>query len=116
MNATAIEAAVTTYIDATDTEATDGMASGFVTMTEECYTKGLNSMKEAVSTNRLYDASMEPKAAEAKPPFLAIAGIAGLAIVMVVGSVTIGVKRFLRNRNSAAAENLEENLGEVEGG
>jgi len=116
MNATAIEAAVTTYIDATDTEATYGMASGFVTMTESCNTEGLTGMKEAVaaSTSRLYDATTKPKAAEAKPPFLATAGIAGFATVMVVGSVAFGVKRFLQNRKSAVAEDLEENFSEVE--
>jgi len=127
MNATAIEAAVTAYIDASDTEAADGMVSGYVTMTETCNTAAIVAIKAAVAapTSRLYDATMkpkaaeEPKAAEAEPFFFAMTGF---ITVMVVGSLAFGVKRFVRNRMSGTgvaeadqeAQALEEHLGEVE--
>jgi len=122
MNATAIEAAVTAYIDSSDTEATDGMVSGFVTQTDMCTTNAIQSIKDAVAAHavRLYDATAKaakPQAAE--PLFFAMSGF---VIVMVVGSVAFGVKRFVVNRISGTgageadqeAQALAEHLGEVE--
>jgi len=122
MNATAIEAAVTAYIGSSDTEAADGMVSGFVTQTDMCGTNAIQSIKEAVAAHgmRLYDATAKvanPQAAE--PLFFAMSGF---VIVMVVGSVAFGVKRFVRNRISGTgtavadqeAQALVEHLGEVE--
>lgn len=130
MNATAIEAAVTAYIGSSDTEAADGMVSGFVTQTDMCGTNAIQSIKEAVAAPqqsikvsngmRLYDATAKvanPQAAE--PLFFAMSGF---VIVMVVGSVAFGVKRFVRNRISGTgtavadqeAQALVDHLGEVE--
>jgi len=123
MNATAIEAAVTAYIGTSDTEAADGMVSGFVTQTDLCTTNAITgAIKDAVAAHavRLYDATAKaakPQAAE--PLFFAMSGF---VIVMVVGSVAFGVKRFVVNRISGTgageadqeAQALAEHLGEVE--
>jgi hypothetical protein len=133
MNATAIEVAVTAYIEGSDTEAADGMISGFVTQTDLCSTNAIKSIKDAVAAprvaiqfgttakpqaaSRLYDATAKPQAAE--PFFFAMSGF---VIVMVVGSVAFGVKRFVRNRMIGTgvaeadqeAQALVEHLGEVE--
>jgi len=122
LNATAIEAAVTAYIGSSDTEAADGMVSGFVTQTDACGTSAIQSIKDTVALHgmRLYETTAKaakPQAAE--PLFFAMWGF---FIVMVVGSVAFGVKRFVRNRISGTgaaeadqeAQALAEHLGEVE--
>lgn len=127
MNATDIEAAVTAYIGSSDSEAADGMVSGFVTQADACTTSAIKSIKDAVAApriqvkqGRLYETTAKaakPQAAE--PLFFAMSGF---VIVMVVGSVAFGVKRFVQNRISATgadeadqeAQALVEYLGEVE--
>jgi hypothetical protein len=98
----------------------------------QCGTDAIQDLKDAVATytaddrkvrlggSRLYETTAKvakPQAAE--PLFLAMSGF---VIVMVVGSVAFGVKRFVQNRISGTgaaeadqeAQALAGYLGEVE--
>ena len=94
-----------------------------MTQTDLCTTNAITgAIKDAVAAHavRLYDATAKaakPQAAE--PLFFAMSGF---VIVMVVGSVAFGVKRFVVNHISGTgageadqeAQALAEHLGEVE--
>jgi hypothetical protein len=122
MNATAIETAVTAYIESSDTEPANMMVSGFVTQSDLCTSEAIKSIKAAVASApmRLYDATAKGANPQAAEPLLS--AMTGFVIVMVVGSVAFGVKRFVQNRVSGTgtaeadqeAQALVEDLGEVE--
>lgn len=102
MNATAIDGNVTAYISSS--------RDGYIEGLSNCFKGKLEELK-AAQTSRLYDVTTTPQAGKNQFLFLAMTGF---IIIMVVGSVAYGVKRFVQNQICDEDDETDKECGAME--